>query len=56
MTFVIFGTILTLLFLGQQMRFLIDLATILSFLTAPFIAVLNFKLIYFAIINISNFN
>tara|TARA_B100000212_G_scaffold83976_1_gene60912 strand:+ start:34968 stop:36200 length:1233 start_codon:yes stop_codon:yes gene_type:complete len=46
MTFVIFGTILTLLFLGQQMRFLIDLATILSFLTAPFIAVLNFKLIY----------
>ena len=28
------------------MRFLIDLATILSFLTAPFIAILNFKLVF----------
>ena len=44
--FVVIGTIITIAFLGSHMRFLIDLATILSFLTAPFIAILNFKLVF----------
>ena len=44
--FVVIGTIITIAFLGSHMRFLIDLATILSFLTAPFIAILNYKLVF----------
>lgn len=40
------GTLFTLGFLGNQFRFLIDLATTLSFLTAPVLAFMNHKLIH----------
>ncbi|MCC5913356.1 MAG: Nramp family divalent metal transporter [Balneolaceae bacterium] len=40
------GSFLFLLFLGEQFRFLIDLATTLSFLTAPVLAFMNHKLIH----------
>lgn len=40
------GTLLLLLLLGDQFRFLIDLATTLSFLTAPVLAFMNHKLIH----------
>ena len=33
-------------FLGEQMKSLVDIATILSFLTAPFLAILNYKLVF----------
>ena len=46
LSFVTIGTIITIIFLGSHMRFLVDLATILSFMTAPFLAILNYKLIY----------
>lgn len=39
------GSLLLLLFLGDQFRFLIDLATTMSFLTAPVLAFMNHKLI-----------
>lgn len=40
------GTLLLLLILGDRFRFLIDLATTLSFLTAPVLAFMNHKLIH----------
>jgi hypothetical protein len=39
------GTIAIFLFLLSEMRLLVEIATILSFLTAPFYAIINFKLI-----------
>ena len=44
--FVILGTLITIFYLGKRMKYLVDLATILSFVTAPFLAYLNFKLIF----------
>ncbi|MBT3445470.1 divalent metal cation transporter [bacterium] len=46
LTLVIIGTMLTIFFLGQKMKRLVDIATILSFLTSPFLAYLNYRLIY----------
>lgn len=40
------GSLLLLIFLGDQFRFLIDLATTMSFLTAPILAFMNHKLIH----------
>src|SRR6056297_431 len=40
------GTLLLLWLLGDRFRFLIDLATTLSFLTAPILAFMNHKLIH----------
>ena len=40
------GTLVLLLVLGDQFRFLIDLATTLSFLAAPVLAFMNHKLIH----------
>ena len=40
------GTSLLILYFSSEMRRLVDLATILSFLTSPFLAYLNYKLIY----------
>lgn len=40
------GTLLLLILLGDRFRFLIDLATTLSFLTAPVLAFMNHKLIH----------
>ncbi|MEL4307880.1 Nramp family divalent metal transporter [Joostella sp. CR20] len=39
------GTIFILLFLLSEMKMLIDIATILSFVTAPFYAIINYKLV-----------
>lgn len=39
------GTTTTLLFLATSMRFMVDLATTLSFLTAPVLAVMNYKVV-----------
>lgn len=39
------GTICIFLFLASEMGFLIKVATILSFITAPFYAIINYKLI-----------
>lgn len=39
------GTICILLFLMSEMKTLIDIATILSFVTAPFYAIINYKLV-----------
>lgn len=44
-TFLAIGTISILLFFMSEMGLLIKIATILSFLTAPFFAIINFKLI-----------
>ena len=44
-TFLAVGTIFILLFFMSEMAVLIKIATILSFLTAPFFAIVNFKLI-----------
>ncbi|MEH6537891.1 MAG: Nramp family divalent metal transporter [Psychroserpens sp.] len=41
----IFGTILIFFFLKSEMGLLIKIATILSFLTAPFYAIINYRLI-----------
>ena len=40
------GTLIVILYFSTEMRKLVDLATILSFLTSPFLANLNYKLIY----------
>ena len=40
----VIGTILIFLFLKSEMGFLIQVATILSFVTAPFYAIVNYKL------------
>lgn len=40
------GSLLLLIFLGDRFRFLIDLATTMSFLTAPILAFMNHKLIH----------
>tara|TARA_Y100001970_G_C14259583_1_gene878754 strand:- start:15735 stop:16961 length:1227 start_codon:yes stop_codon:yes gene_type:complete len=40
------GTLLTIFYFSNEMRRLIDIATILSFLTSPFLAYLNYRLIY----------
>ena len=40
------GTLIVILYFSTEMRKLVDLATILSFLTSPFLAYLNYKLIY----------
>jgi Mn2+/Fe2+ NRAMP family transporter len=39
------GTIFVFLFLASEMGYLIKIATILSFITAPFYAIINYKLI-----------
>ncbi len=39
------GTMSTLLFLSTSMRFMVDLATTLSFLTAPVLAIMNYKVV-----------
>ncbi|MCM5661583.1 Nramp family divalent metal transporter [Galbibacter mesophilus] len=39
------GTICILFFLLSEMKLLIDIATILSFITAPFYAIINYKLV-----------
>lgn len=39
------GALLTILFMGGSMKFLVDLATTLSFLVAPVIAYANFRLV-----------
>jgi Mn2+/Fe2+ NRAMP family transporter len=44
-SFLSVGTILILVFFMSEMGYLIKIATILSFLTAPFFAILNFALI-----------
>ena len=44
--FVICGTLVTIFYIGERMKYLVDLATILSFMTAPFLAYLNYKLIF----------
>ncbi|MBA6153303.1 Nramp family divalent metal transporter [Gelidibacter maritimus] len=41
----IVGTVSIFFFLGSEMGFLIKVATIISFLTAPFYAIINYKLI-----------
>ena len=46
MFLVITGTLLTILYFSKEMRRLVDIATILSFLTSPFLAYLNYRLIY----------
>lgn len=40
------GSLLLLIFLGDRFRFLVDLATTMSFLTAPVLAFMNHKLIH----------
>tara|TARA_R100001143_G_scaffold63592_1_gene73060 strand:+ start:1444 stop:2748 length:1305 start_codon:yes stop_codon:yes gene_type:complete len=40
------GTLIILIFFGNQFRFLIDLATTMSFLAAPVLAFMNHKLIH----------
>jgi Mn2+/Fe2+ NRAMP family transporter len=40
------GTMIVILYFSTEMRKLVDLATILSFLTSPFLAYLNYRLIY----------
>lgn len=42
----VIGTISIFFFLKSEMGFLIQVATILSFVTAPFYAIINYKLIY----------
>ncbi len=42
---VVSGTLLTLAYLAKSMRFMVDLATSLSFITAPVLAILNYKVI-----------
>lgn len=44
--FVVVGTLITIFYIGKRMKYLVDLATILSFVTAPFLAFLNHKLIF----------
>ncbi|MBU2649333.1 MAG: Nramp family divalent metal transporter [Bacteroidetes bacterium] len=39
------GTIITLLFFATSMRFMVDLATTLSFLTAPVLAFMNYRVV-----------
>lgn len=39
----IMGTMALLVYFGQSMRFMIDLATTISFVAAPIVAILNFK-------------
>lgn len=45
MSLLLFGTVSIFLFLKSEMGFLIKLATILSFITAPFYAIINYLLI-----------
>ncbi|MFO8129811.1 MAG: Nramp family divalent metal transporter [Bacteroidales bacterium] len=39
------GTVITLHYLASSMRFMVDLATTLSFLTAPALAIMNYKVV-----------
>tara|TARA_B110000196_G_scaffold940_1_gene840 strand:+ start:1133 stop:2368 length:1236 start_codon:yes stop_codon:yes gene_type:complete len=43
---VVLGTLMVIFYFSDEMRLLVDFATILSFLTSPFLAYLNYKLIY----------
>jgi len=43
--FLIFGTLIIFFYFASEMGLLIKIATILSFLTAPFYAIMNYKLI-----------
>ncbi|MCB0375384.1 MAG: divalent metal cation transporter, partial [Sinomicrobium sp.] len=45
MMILVVGTILILLFFLSEMKTLVDIATILSFVTAPFYAIINYRLI-----------
>ncbi|WP_194765792.1 NRAMP family divalent metal transporter [Tamlana sp. I1] len=45
MAILFIGSILIFLYLASEMGFLIKIATILSFITAPFFAIINYKLI-----------
>jgi Mn2+/Fe2+ NRAMP family transporter len=43
MLITIFGTLALLIYFGQSMRFMVDLATTISFVAAPVLAILNYK-------------
>lgn len=43
MLITIFGTLALLVYFGQSMRFIVDMATTISFVAAPVLAILNFK-------------
>ena len=43
MLITIFGTLALLIYFGQSMRFIIDMATTISFVAAPVLAILNYK-------------
>lgn len=43
MLITIFGTLALLVYFGQSMRFVVDLATTISFVAAPVLAILNYK-------------
>ncbi|MDA3905583.1 MAG: Nramp family divalent metal transporter [Bacteroidales bacterium] len=43
MLITIFGTLALLIYFGQSMRFIVDLATTISFVAAPVLAILNYK-------------
>jgi len=43
MLITIFGTMALLIYFGQSMRFIVDMATTISFVAAPVLAILNFK-------------
>lgn len=45
LTTVIIGAFMVVLFLGAQMKNLVDLATIISFVIAPIIAIVNYRLV-----------
>ncbi|NER12376.1 divalent metal cation transporter [Leptobacterium flavescens] len=45
MMVLVFGTIAIFVFFLSEMKLLVDIATILSFITAPFYAIINYKLI-----------
>lgn len=43
MLITIFGTLALLVYFGQSMRFIVDMATTISFVAAPILAILNYK-------------
>ncbi len=43
MLITIFGTLALLVYFGQNMRFIVDMATTISFVAAPILAILNYK-------------
>lgn len=43
MIILVIGSMILLIYFGQSMRFMIDMATTISFVAAPIVAILNFK-------------